>query len=63
MYGSDRKFYLQMLDPIYKQDLRHCLRSFRIFPVERLYFDARELSLGVRRWGFLCSMLPRSNYS
>ena len=39
MYGSARKSYLQMLDPIHNQGLRLCLGAFRISPVESLYRD------------------------
>ena len=49
VYGSARKSYLQMLDPIHKQGLRLCLGAFRTSPVESLYFDAHEPSLGARR--------------
>ena len=45
VYGS----YLQMLDPIPNQGLRLCLGAFRTSPVESLYVDAHEPSLGVRR--------------
>ena len=49
VYGSARKSYLQMLDPIYNQGLlRLCLGAFRTSPVESLYVDAHEPSLGDR---------------
>ena len=48
-YGSARKSYLQMLDPIHNQGLRLCLGAFRTSPVESLYVDAHEPSLGARR--------------
>ena len=41
MYGSARKSYLQMLDPIHNQGLRLCLGEFRS-SVQSLYDDARE---------------------
>ena len=47
MYGFARKSYLQMLDPIHNQGL--CLGAFRTSPVESLYVDAHESSLGARR--------------
>ena len=47
MYGSARKSYLQMLDPIHIQGL--CLGAFQTSPVESLYVDAHEPSLGARR--------------
>ena len=49
VYGSARKSYLQMLDPIHNQGLRLCLGAFRTSPVESLYVDAHEPSLGARR--------------
>ena len=45
MYGSARKSYLQILDPIHNQGLRLCLGAFRTSPV----VDAHEPSLGARR--------------
>ena len=48
VYGSARKSYLQMLDPIHNQGLRLCLETFRT-SVESLYIDAHEPSLGARR--------------
>ena len=48
-YGSARKSYLQMLDPIHSQGLRLCPRAFRTSPVESLYVDAHKLSLGATR--------------
>ena len=47
VYGSARKSYLQMLDPIHNQGL--CLGTFRTSPVESLYVDAHEPCLGARR--------------
>ena len=49
VYGSARKSYLQILDPIHNQELRLCLGAFRTSPVESLYVDAHEPSLGARR--------------
>ena len=49
VYGSARKSYLQMLDPIHNQGLRLCLGAFRTSPVESLYVDAHEPSLGAKR--------------
>ena len=48
VYGSARKFYLQMQDPVHNQGLRLCLGAFRTSPVERLYVDAHEPSLRAR---------------
>ena len=49
VYGSARKSYLQMLDPIHNQGLRLCLGAFRTSPVDSLYVDAHEPSLGTSR--------------
>ena len=49
MYGSARKSYLQMLDPVHGQGLRLCCGSFTTSPVESLYVDAHEPCLGARR--------------
>ena len=49
VYGSARKSYLQMLDPIHNQGLRLWLGEFRTSPVESLYVDAHEPCLGARR--------------
>ena len=49
VYGSARKSYLQMMDPIHNQGLRLCLGAFRTSPVESLYVDAHEPSLDARR--------------
>ena len=49
VYGSARKSYLHMLDPIHNQGLRLCLGAFRTSPVESLYADAHEPCLGARR--------------
>ena len=49
VYGSARKSYLKMLDPIHNQGLRLCLGAFRTSPVQSLYADANEPSLYDRR--------------
>ena len=49
VYGSARKSYLRMLDPIHNQGLRLCLGAFRTSPVESLYAEADEPSLSDRR--------------
>ena len=49
MYGSVRKSYLQMLDPVHNQGHRLCLGAFRTSPVESLYVDANEPCFGARR--------------
>ena len=49
IYGSARKSYLQMLDPIHNQGLRLALRAFRTSPVASLYVEADEPSLYSRR--------------
>ena len=49
VYGSARKSYLQMLDPVHNKGLRLSLGAFRTSPVESLYVDAHEPYLGARR--------------
>ena len=49
IYGSARKSYLQMLDPIHNQGLRLALWAFRTSPVASLYVEADEPSLYSRR--------------
>ena len=44
-YGSARKSYLQMLEPIHNQGLRLALGAFRTSHVASLYVEANELSL------------------
>ena len=48
IYGSARKSYLQMLDPIHNQGLRLALGAFRT-SVASLYVEADEPSLYSRR--------------
>ena len=45
IYGSARKSYLQMLDPIHHQGLRLALGAFRTSPSESLLAEANEPSL------------------
>ena len=49
IYGSARKSYLQMLDPIYNQGLRLALVAFKTSPGASLYVEADEPSLYSRR--------------
>ena len=49
IYGSARKSYLQMLDPIHNQGLRLALGAFRTSPFASLYVEADEPSLFSRR--------------
>ena len=49
VYGSAKKSYLQMLDPIHHQGLRLALGAFRTSPVESLMAEANEPSLYNRR--------------
>ena len=49
VYGSARKSYLQMRDPVHNQGLMLCLGAFRTSPVESLYIDAHKPCLGARR--------------
>ena len=49
VYGSARKSYLQILDPIAHQGLRLALGAFRTSPVESLLTEANELPLNLQR--------------
>ena len=49
IYGSARKSYLQMFDPMHNQGLRLALGAFRTSPVASLYVEADEPSLYSRR--------------
>ena len=49
VYGSARKSYIQMLDPIQNQGLRLCLGAFRTSPVESLQIEANEAPLAISR--------------
>ena len=49
VYGSARKSYVQMLDPIQNQALRISLGAFRTSPIESLEVEANETALAVRR--------------
>ena len=49
VYGSARKSYLQMLDPIHHQGLRLALGAFKTSPAKSLYVEANEPSLYLRR--------------
>jgi len=49
VYGSARKSYIAMLDPIQNQALRICLGAFRTSPVESLQVEANEPPLDFRR--------------
>ena len=65
VYGSARKSYLQILDPIHNQGLRLCLGAIGTSPVEGLYVDAHELCLGARhaklslQYAFKIKSLPK----
>ena len=49
VYGTARKSYLAMLDPIHHQGLRLALGAFRTSPTASLYVEADEPSLNTRR--------------
>ena len=49
VYGSARKSYLEMLDPIQNSSLRLCLGAFRTSPADSLCVEAGELPLSLRR--------------
>ena len=62
IYGSARKSYLQMLNPIHNQGLRSALGAFRTSPVAGLYVEADEPSLYSRseKLSFLSNTMPRN---
>ena len=45
VYGSVRKSYLRMLDPIQNQALRLCLGAFRTSPATSLHVEANEMPM------------------
>ena len=49
VYGSARKSYVKLLDPVHHQGLRLSLGVFRTSPIQSLYMEAREPSLENRR--------------
>ena len=49
VYGSARKSYIQMLDPVQNQGLRLCLGAFRTSPATSLCVEADEQPLALRR--------------
>ena len=49
VYGSARKSYVKLLDPVHHQGLQLSLGVFRTSPVQSLYIEAREPSLENRR--------------
>ena len=49
VYGSARKSYLQMLEPVANQGLRLCLGAFRTSNANSLHVEANELPLSLRR--------------
>ena len=57
IYGSARKLYLQMLDPIHNQGLRLALGAFRTFPVASFYVEADEPSYTHEERNSLYNML------
>ena len=49
VYGSARKSYVELLNPVHHQGLRLSLGVFRTSPIQSLYVEAREPSLENRR--------------
>ena len=49
VYGSARKSYVKLLDPVHHQGLRQSLSVFRTSSIQSLYLEARESSLENRR--------------
>ena len=48
VYGSARKSYLRILEPIQNQALRLCVGAFRTSPVTSLHVEANEMPLELR---------------
>jgi len=49
IYGSARKSYLKILEPVANQALRICLRALHTSPVSSLQVLAHELPLNLRK--------------
>jgi len=49
VYGSARRSYRSILDPIHNQALRICLGAYRTSPAHSLYVEANEPPLELRR--------------
>jgi len=49
VYGSARKSYLRMLEPVQNQALRLCLGAFRTSQATSLHIEANEMPLDLRR--------------
>ena len=61
VYGSARKSYLQMLDPIHNQGLRLCLGEFRTSPVESFTLMHTNIVWVLDVQSYLCSIsIPKS---
>ena len=54
VYGSARKSYVKLLDPVHHQGLWLSLGVFRTSPIQSLYVQAREPSLENRRLKLSC---------
>ena len=49
VWGSARKSYIKILDPVHHAGLRICIGAFRTSPVDSLYVEAGEPCLAIRR--------------
>ena len=49
VYGSARRSYLNILEPVQNQGLRLCLNAFRTSPSDSLHVEANEQPLNIRR--------------
>jgi len=49
VYGSARKSYLRMLNPILNQAFRLCMDAFRTSPATSLHVEANEMPMELRR--------------
>jgi len=49
VFGSARKSYLYLLEPVQNQALHLCLGAFRTSPIPSLHAKANEMALDLRR--------------
>ena len=63
VYGSARKSYLQMLDPVANQGLRLALGAFRTTPIESLQAEANEPSLSIKREKLFSPVCSQSQFA
>ena len=60
IYGSARETTLKLLDPVHNSAIRLCTGAYRSSPVESLYAESGEQSLGKRRLQMLMQYFART---